>query len=473
MKRNQILGLIAVVSSISISTIALAHTSEIFAKEERNFELATSSSESEVDSLDESDEKEDKKKPKEKNKTKEEGVLNAAEEVNGQETSTSSTIEKTMDSSSNILEDGESTMTTSDEVESDEETNEQETNESTSSSEEVSNTSEEENEITSSSNESIDDETTQSSISESEQGTEQTKEKPKDNPKQDETVGKSKEVNKGKDNSKEASLGNSSSEQDEDAGGITGDEEIIGDEPVYNFTRNISTEEFIAMVSPDAQELCFKSDLYASVLIAQAILETGSGSSQLSRPPYYNLFGIKGAYEGKAVNFKTQEDDGTGNLYTINSGFRDYPSYKESVKDYVALMRAGTDYNQGFYSGVWKSNTKNYQEATKFLTGRYATDTSYYAKLNALIGTYNLTKYDSKPLFTQNESSLDTVLRQNNAEKAIQKVEFKKKLEAISPIYKPSFPIVSEKVILNYVEIAERKDKRPVDIKGLDKVVFM
>lgn len=33
--------------------------------------------------------------------------------------------------------------------------------------------------------------------------------------------------------------------------------------------------------------------IYASVMIAQAILESASGQSQLAQAPNYNLFGIK------------------------------------------------------------------------------------------------------------------------------------------------------------------------------------
>ncbi len=50
---------------------------------------------------------------------------------------------------------------------------------------------------------------------------------------------------------------------------------------------------------------------------------------------------------------------------------------------------------QGHFAGAWKSNTSSYQDATAALTGVYATDTSYYAKLNHIIETYNLTQYDS------------------------------------------------------------------------------
>ncbi|MFD2386189.1 glucosaminidase domain-containing protein [Enterococcus rivorum] len=95
--------------------------------------------------------------------------------------------------------------------------------------------------------------------------------------------------------------------------------------------------------------------MYASVMIAQAILESGSGNSGLSVAPYYNLFGIKGSYEGSSVTMKTQEDDGKGNLYTIDSAFRQYPSYKESLEDYAKLLKEGLSGNSEFYKGTWKA----------------------------------------------------------------------------------------------------------------------
>ena len=165
----------------------------------------------------------------------------------------------------------------------------------------------------------------------------------------------------------------------------------------FSVVKNQTTEEFIQAIGKDAQQIAWDEGLYASVMIAQAILETGSGNSQLARPPHHNLFGIKGSYQGKQVNFNTQEDKGNGELYTINSGFRQYPSYKESLEDYAALLKNGLSGNPGFYQATWKENSATYQEATKSLTGKYATDTSYDKKLNALIETYELTRYDQEP----------------------------------------------------------------------------
>lgn len=162
------------------------------------------------------------------------------------------------------------------------------------------------------------------------------------------------------------------------------------------YSRNQSTAEFIEEIGEDARLIGQENGLYASVMIAQAILESGSGNSGLARKPNYNLFGIKGSYQGEAVEMATMEDDGEGGLFTITAKFRKYPSYKESLDDYATLMTGGTSGRSTFYQGAWKANTKDYIEATRFLTGRYATDTRYNDKLNGLIDTYNLTEYDQK-----------------------------------------------------------------------------
>lgn len=165
----------------------------------------------------------------------------------------------------------------------------------------------------------------------------------------------------------------------------------------FSVVKNQTTNEFIQSIGTDAQRIAWDEGLYASVMIAQAILETGSSNSQLARPPHHNLFGIKGSYQGKNVSFSTQEDKGNGQLYTIQSAFRQYPSYKESLEDYAALLKKGISGNAGFYQATWKANAATYREATSALTGKYATDTSYDKKLNALIETYELTRFDCEP----------------------------------------------------------------------------
>ena len=167
-------------------------------------------------------------------------------------------------------------------------------------------------------------------------------------------------------------------------------------EGTIHFEKDASVETFIRKIGESARKIGQENDLYASVMIAQAILESASGQSQLAQAPNYNLFGIKGTHNGKGVSFATQEDLGDGTLYTTQATFRQYESYEESLKDYAKLLKEGLVGNTSFYDGVWKSKAKTYQEATKFLTGRYATDTQYDKKLNGLIETYDLTTFDKE-----------------------------------------------------------------------------
>lgn len=161
-----------------------------------------------------------------------------------------------------------------------------------------------------------------------------------------------------------------------------------------DFKVNPITQRFIESIADDARELGLKYDVFASVMIAQAILESGSGASGLSRAPYYNLFGIKGSHAGSSVAMKTMEDNGNGELYQITANFRSYPSYKESLKDYVELIRGGIAGNDSFYKAAWRSEAGNYLQATDHLMGKYATDTQYSNKLNSIIAAYHLTQFD-------------------------------------------------------------------------------
>lgn len=162
------------------------------------------------------------------------------------------------------------------------------------------------------------------------------------------------------------------------------------------FDKDETVESFILKLGEPARKIGQEKDLYASVMIAQAILESASGSSSLAKAPNYNLFGIKGTHNGKSVSMATQEDLGNGNLYTTQAGFRVYENYEDCFNDYAKLLTEGISGNSEFYAGALKSNAKTYQEATKFLTGRYATDTQYNQKLNGLIETYDLTQYDKE-----------------------------------------------------------------------------
>ena len=182
------------------------------------------------------------------------------------------------------------------------------------------------------------------------------------------------------------------------------------------FSRaTIDPAAFISQICGYATEVAAANDLYASVMMAQAILESGWGASTLTTTAN-NMFGIKGSYNGQYVTMDTYEDDGSGNYYLISAKFRKYPSLKESFEDNAYVLR-NTSFSSGnyYYSGAWKSNTTSYTQATAWLQGRYATDTSYASKLNNLISTYNLTQYDTGSSNAGGGNSNETIVSDETA----------------------------------------------------------
>lgn len=155
---------------------------------------------------------------------------------------------------------------------------------------------------------------------------------------------------------------------------------------------NKGTMKFIKDIALQANESGLENDLYASITIAQAVLESGSGTSALAQN-HNNLFGIKGSYKGNHVAVKTTEHKSNGEKFLADATFKSYPSWGESIEDHDQLLRHGLN---GYYHGTWKSNTNDYTEATQFLVGRYASDPDYASKLNAIIEKYNLTRFDRK-----------------------------------------------------------------------------
>lgn len=160
-------------------------------------------------------------------------------------------------------------------------------------------------------------------------------------------------------------------------------------EPVARQPLSKNEQDFINLIAPDAQKIAQEHDLFASVMIAQAILESDWGRSDLART-HYNLFGIKGSYHGQSTTMPTQEHR-MGHDQTEQHVFRKYPSVREALQDYAMVL------DQEIYEQVHKRHCLDYQTATRALNQKYATDPRYHQKLDYLIQAYDLTKYDQIP----------------------------------------------------------------------------
>ncbi len=155
--------------------------------------------------------------------------------------------------------------------------------------------------------------------------------------------------------------------------------------------------DFIDTLAPFAIKHGIANGVLPSLICAQGILESGSGTSELARNAS-NLFGIKqgSGWTGETYIKRTAEQDKDGNVYYINAAFRKYPSYEGCVIDLVHKYVNGTgweDHNR--YVAVL--NQTDYLKATAAVQAAgYATDIKYAEKLNERIEQYGLTKYDKE-----------------------------------------------------------------------------
>ena len=138
----------------------------------------------------------------------------------------------------------------------------------------------------------------------------------------------------------------------------------------------MSEADVIKKVGPLCTADMKKSGILASVTLAQFILESGYGKSELAQAAN-NVFGMKkslsgntwsgAAWDGKSVyTKKTQEDDGTGKLYTITADFRKYPCIEDSIADHSAYLLGAKNGSKLRYEGL--KGCTDYKKAVQNLT---------------------------------------------------------------------------------------------------------
>ncbi|MGX6970556.1 glycoside hydrolase family 73 protein [Vagococcus bubulae] len=156
--------------------------------------------------------------------------------------------------------------------------------------------------------------------------------------------------------------------------------------------NSIDKQAFIAEIVPVAKEMQASHGIMPSIILAQAILESDWGTSELSAK-YNNLFGIKSfSSNDHSVKLETKEYK-DGKWETIKANFKVYASWSDCIRDHTLLFVQGVDWDPYLYQGVLLAD--DYQTAAKALqVAGYATDPGYAEKLVSLIKEYNLDQYD-------------------------------------------------------------------------------
>lgn len=144
-------------------------------------------------------------------------------------------------------------------------------------------------------------------------------------------------------------------------------------------------EIYIEQFATLAVEEMYRSGVPASITLAQGLLESRYGLSELAVKGN-NHFGIKchNNWTGKKIYY---DDDAKGEC------FRKYPSPEQSYRDHSDFLRY-----RDRYKFLFDYRTTDYKSwANGLKKAGYATDPSYASKLIRIIEDYRLYEYDDKP----------------------------------------------------------------------------
>lgn len=150
---------------------------------------------------------------------------------------------------------------------------------------------------------------------------------------------------------------------------------------------------FICKIAKAAGTLFSDSGILTSVVIAQAILESGWGKSELAKKAN-NFLGLNNYNDEVTKIYGTYsiddapQDDGKGNVTYHKENFCKFNSLRECL---VCLHRWYT--MRSYYKCI--INDSDYRSVCNKLQGHYATDSHYADKLITIIEKYNLTPYDT------------------------------------------------------------------------------
>ena len=149
---------------------------------------------------------------------------------------------------------------------------------------------------------------------------------------------------------------------------------------VFSQYRNAAVDEYIQNYKEWAIYHMYKYKIPASITLAQAILESGGGTSPIAVSAN-NHFGIKDKPEWKGEVITNPND---GQLY------RKYSSIENSYEDHSLFLT-----QRPWYKALFDLNITDYKGwAVGLQKAGYAVDKSYPEKLIRIIETYQLYVYD-------------------------------------------------------------------------------
>jgi hypothetical protein len=136
----------------------------------------------------------------------------------------------------------------------------------------------------------------------------------------------------------------------------------------------------------------YRTGIPASITLAQAVLESGGGTSELVQQAN-NHFGIKCGANWTGRTYEKLDDDKDTSNNPVKSCFRKYDKAEESFYDHSEFICApGKNARYGFLFRLDKTDYTAW--ACGLESAGYASDNNYAEKLIDLIARYSLFQYD-------------------------------------------------------------------------------
>ena len=183
----------------------------------------------------------------------------------------------------------------------------------------------------------------------------------------------------------------------------SGNVEVISSGMQVGEFQRLTEEQVLAKVGPLFTADQKKSGILASVSMAQFILESGYGKSELALGAN-NCFGMKKSLSGNTwsgsvwdgvsiYKKKTQEQEEDGSYVTVTAEFRKYANVEDSIADHSAYLLGAKNGEKFRYDGL--KGCSDYKKAVRIIKdGGYATSLTYVEKLCSIIEKWKLTQYD-------------------------------------------------------------------------------
>ena len=144
---------------------------------------------------------------------------------------------------------------------------------------------------------------------------------------------------------------------------------------------------FLRAIAPGAIRHGRTWQVLPSVAMAQAILESGWGRSNLSAT-YHNLFGIKAGASDQAVRIPTREHEG-GAMRRTRQRFRTFESWEDSLAYHARLLGSDRRYAEA------RSEWTDAAAFIKAIAPTYASNPAYARTITGIIHRYNLDRFDA------------------------------------------------------------------------------